>query len=173
MPAEETQPFFTGPFVKCLLGKADLHDELPQYLEAWKWPGTVDEFLTFWFESDSVLDQPCLDFIEKLRVNGCRCYLASTQEQHRAAYLESQMGLGDRVDGSFFSCRIGLRKPDPAYYRLVQREIGLEPRQILFLDDREENVTAAERVGWCAMQFRAGGALDRIAAQFNLLSHGT
>ncbi|HEX7081688.1 MAG TPA: HAD family phosphatase [Gammaproteobacteria bacterium] len=172
MTAEETQPFFTGPFVECLLGKADLRDKLPQYLEAWKWSGTVDEFLKFWFESDSDLDSPCLKFIEKLRANGFRCYLASTQEQHRAAYLESQMGLGNRFDGSFFSCRVGLRKPDPAYFRLVQSRIGVEPEQILFLDDREANVVAAEGVGWHAMQFRRGDALDGIAAQFDLLSHG-
>jgi hypothetical protein len=62
MTAEETQLFFTGPFVECLLGKADLHDELPRYLEAWKWPGTLDEFLAFWFESDSDLDTPCLEW---------------------------------------------------------------------------------------------------------------
>jgi putative hydrolase of the HAD superfamily len=82
------------------------------------------------------------------------------------------MGLGNRFDGSFFSCRMGLRKPAPAYFRLVQSRIGVEPEQILFLDDHEANVTAAERVGWRAVQFRAGNTLDGIAARFNLLSHG-
>lgn len=165
---EATKPFFKGPFVKCLLGEADLRDELPPYLERWRWDGSLDEFLTFWFTADSNLHQPCIAFVDRLRATGRRCYLASSQEKHRAEYLTNQMGLGRRIDGSFFSCHVGLKKPDPRYFRLIQSSIGVAPHEILFLDDHESNVAAARELGWQAVHFRAGDSLDDIAAEFDL-----
>ena len=170
--AVATKPFFEGPFLKCLLGEADLRDELPPYLEAWQWAGSLDEFLAFWFTADSDLHEPCIEFIDRLRATGRPCYLASTQEKHRAAYLMMQMGLGRHVDGSFFSCHVGLRKPDPKYYRLVQTGIGVAPQEILFLDDHESNVVAARQAGWRAVRFTAGDSIDEIAAEFDLFPQG-
>ncbi|GAA3967467.1 HAD family hydrolase [Thermobifida alba] len=50
-------------------------------------------------------------------------------------------------DSLFFSCEIGLCKPDPAVYEHVLRELGVEPGETLFVDDREENVRAAAELG--------------------------
>lgn len=169
---EATKPFFEGPFVQCLLGEADLRDELPRYLEAWQWTDTLDEFLAFWFTADSELHEPCMNFIDRLRATGRRCYLISSQEKYRAAYLTSEMGLRCRIDGSFFSCHVGLRKPDPRYFRLVQSEIGVAPQQILFLDDHEANVLAARELGWRAVHFRSGDSVDDLAAEFSLFPKG-
>ncbi len=59
----------------------------------------------------------------------------------------------NEFDRAFVSGRLGLIKPDPAIYALVERETGLAPAALLFVDDRAENVAVAAARGWRAHQF--------------------
>src|SRR5262245_55554729 len=45
------------------------------------------------------------------------------------------------------SSRVGLRKPDPAIYRLVCGELGVEPAEAVFLDDLGVNLKPARALG--------------------------
>lgn len=143
-----TADFFQGPFKECVVGRADLKKELEPFLRAWRWPGSVDECLRIWFEADAALNGEVLDVAKTLRTNGLRCYIASTQELHRAAYLEDALGLGDLFDESFFSCRVGVSKPDAAFFHHVTDSIGIPPAETLLLDDHEPNVIGARSAGW-------------------------
>lgn len=59
-----------------------------------------------------------------------------------------------------------LTKPDPAIYQLALRRFGLAPGEALFVDDRAENVVAAEANGFVGHHF-AGH--DRLAAHLAAL----
>jgi putative hydrolase of the HAD superfamily len=51
-------------------------------------------------------------------------------------------------DSTVFSCSVGLRKPDPAIYRLALGELGVEPGEALFVGDgANDELAGAERVG--------------------------
>ncbi|MFP5230586.1 MAG: HAD family hydrolase [Acidobacteriota bacterium] len=52
-----------------------------------------------------------------------------------------------------WSCELGIAKPDPAIYYLTCDKLGVRPEEALFLDDRIDNVHAAERLGLHALQF--------------------
>jgi putative hydrolase of the HAD superfamily len=56
-------------------------------------------------------------------------------------------GLSDHVDVLVESSRVGLRKPDPAIYRLVCAELGVEPQEAVFLDDLGVNLKPARALG--------------------------
>jgi putative hydrolase of the HAD superfamily len=47
----------------------------------------------------------------------------------------------------FYSCRLGLAKPDPAIYRAVLSDLAAPPQSVLFIDDRAENTLAAAALG--------------------------
>ncbi|MFN0198941.1 MAG: HAD-IA family hydrolase [Planctomycetaceae bacterium] len=151
-----TDPFFSGPFVRCLLGQADLMEELPPFLEAWRWPHSLAEFVDRWFVADSVLNTELLSFVATMRKGGASCYVASTQEKHRAAYLETKLEFDRQFDGCFFSCRLGCKKPDVAFFEQVTSQLGVDPSEIMFLDDQWENVEAARRIGWQAEPYSWG-----------------
>ncbi|MDJ0825887.1 MAG: HAD family phosphatase [Rhodobacter sp.] len=51
-------------------------------------------------------------------------------------------------DRCFVSGRIGAMKPDPAIYAHLETETGVAPDRLLFIDDRPQNVAAAEARGW-------------------------
>jgi putative hydrolase of the HAD superfamily len=45
------------------------------------------------------------------------------------------------------SSRTGLRKPDPAIYQLACRRLGVEPPEVVFLDDLGVNLKPARQMG--------------------------
>ena len=159
---ESTQPFFRGPFIGCVTGTADLKEAIAPYLKEWGWKDSVDDCLRVWFEADSEMNTGLLDRVSELRAKGYPCYVASTQERHRAEYLETVMGFASRFDGLFFSARVGVGKPAVAFYDHVASAIGCSAGSILFFDDHEANVDGARAAGWNAELYRIGDAIDPL-----------
>jgi putative hydrolase of the HAD superfamily len=62
--------------------------------------------------------------------------------------------LGEDIDRCFFSCEMGLRKPESAIYERTLQELDCKPENVVFIDDRQENVDAAARLGIPSIVFR-------------------
>ena len=62
------------------------------------------------------------------------------------------------------SYRIGAMKPSAAIYEEATRIAGERPANILFFDDRAENIAAAESVGWQAILFTTPAAAAKELA---------
>jgi putative hydrolase of the HAD superfamily len=60
-----------------------------------------------------------------------------------------------------FSHRLGIAKPDLAIYAHAAAGLGVAPAQILFVDDREENIVAARDAGMTAIQYSTHQAFVR------------
>ena len=72
-------------------------------------------------------------------------------------------------DARTFSCDVGVCKPQPRIYDACLQQLGVEPADALFLDDREANVAAAETLGLHAILFRdASSAAREIEQRFSL-----
>ncbi len=151
-----------------MLGKADLKTELPRFLKDWGWPHSLEDFIARWFEADSEINTEMVDLANRVRRRGIECYVASTQEQHRASYLENQMGFSDLFDRLFFSCRLGCQKPEPRFYEVVSSEVGREPGELLFFDDLSENVMAAREAGWNAETYTIGTDLSETTRKYGI-----
>jgi putative hydrolase of the HAD superfamily len=147
---EMTRGFFGGVFNECNVGRAELKQVLPPYLEGWGWKGTVDEFVQLWLKTDHVIDMRIVNYISRLRRRGMLCCLATIQEANRAAYMRKEMGFTEVFDRLFFSCEVGYQKPELAYFHAVQQSLALEPQELLFWDDYLKNVDAARECGWQA-----------------------
>lgn len=55
--------------------------------------------------------------------------------------------LREHFDAFVESRAVGMRKPDPRMYRLICRELGVEPPQAAFLDDIGANLKSARALG--------------------------
>ncbi len=60
-----------------------------------------------------------------------------------------------------------LTKPDPAIYQLARRRFGLADGEGLFVDDKRENVVAAEANGFAGHDF-----IDAPTLRADLVAHG-
>ena len=54
----------------------------------------------------------------------------------------------DKLDYRFFSCSIGVQKPDARIYDMIEVITGYSRDNILFIDDRKENINEAKSKGW-------------------------
>jgi putative hydrolase of the HAD superfamily len=68
-----------------------------------------------------------------------------------AREAERHHGFEEITDDIVYSHEVGLAKPDPAIYDLTARRLGVEPHEIVFLDDALVNVEAARAAGWHAV----------------------
>ena len=98
-------------------------------------------------------DNKLLNFIIDLRKRSLlKVYAMSNIGKEDFAALSQKMdwSMFDRV---FASGETGMRKPNPDFYRHVLQEIKLAPEQVVFVDDKQENVLAAEVLGMKAFVF--------------------
>ena len=54
----------------------------------------------------------------------------------------------DEFDRKYISGHMKVTKPDPEIYRMVEEDCGIAPRNLLFADDRADNIAAAQVRGW-------------------------
>ncbi|MFV0402114.1 MAG: HAD-IA family hydrolase [Oscillospiraceae bacterium] len=92
---------------------------------------------------------PCL---ESLSVS-YRLALLSNDVSAWSAFLREHHGYGAFMERAFISGDLGMRKPDPAIYTHVLREMGLEANACLFIDDDPRRVEAARELGITGLLF--------------------
>ncbi|HEY9343035.1 MAG TPA: HAD family phosphatase [Hanamia sp.] len=63
---------------------------------------------------------------------------------------------------AFYSCEIGLRKPDADCYQWVMDHLSINPATSLFIDDLQNNVEAAQSVGLQTIQLKAGNKIEDL-----------
>jgi putative hydrolase of the HAD superfamily len=69
------------------------------------------------------------------------------------ASVERKFDWIHRFDVRVWSYQLGVAKPDPAIYRHTLAELGVEPEEALFIDDKRINVEAARALGIQAIEF--------------------
>lgn len=150
------QAFFDEHFAPYVLsGQRDLHDALAEVLPALGYEGAVEEFVQYWMEQDSVLHAPIMEYVKKLAAHeGVRLFLATNQEHVRAHHLMKTVGLEAYFDDIFYAARFGCVKPEQGFFEKSQEMLERNNEfPIVFFDDRQEIVDAANAFGWEAHQY--------------------
>lgn len=93
-----------------LVGKVDFRDALADVLRRWNSPASVDEALEPW--SWFAAEPEVVSLIASLRAAGVGCHLATNQQAYRRAIMQDERGYGEWFDQTFYSCDLGLAKPD-------------------------------------------------------------
>ena len=84
--------------------------------------------------------------VRELRVEGYRTAILTNNIKEWGPYWKSSIPL-DLFDLVVDSCEVGLRKPDPAIFRLTCDRLGVAPEAAVFLDDTRRHVESARTVG--------------------------
>ncbi len=100
------------------------------------------------------INEPMLAWAKSLGESGLRIGILSNMGEDTLAYMRQEFSwLGD-FDHHTWSCELGIAKPDPAIYTYTCEKLDIAPAEALFLDDKAENIRAAEAVGLNGIQFR-------------------
>jgi 2-haloacid dehalogenase len=59
----------------------------------------------------------------------------------------------NEFDRHYVSGMMGVVKPDPRIFELVEQDCGIAPDRLIFTDDRADNIAAAAARGWQVHHF--------------------
>ncbi|MFI1735884.1 HAD family hydrolase [Streptomyces acidicola] len=106
-----------------------------------------------------------LEFLRGLRRDGYRLALLTNNVREWEPLWRAQLPVDELFDVVVDSHREGVRKPDPAIYRILLERLDTTPQHCLFVDDTEENCTAAAELGIRSVRFAdTDGAVREISA---------
>lgn len=104
-----------------------------------------------------------IPLIRKLKAAGYRVFFLSNFSRQAFEECPDALAFLPETDGGIFSYRVHLLKPDAAIYRLLLQTYGLRAEESVFLDDTQQNVDGARRVGMQAIRFESlAQALDGL-----------
>lgn len=95
---------------------------------------------------------PTEALIHDLKQAGYKLYVLSNMSKEFIAYLRQQ-DVYSYFDGDVISCEEHVVKPMAAIYDILVERFNLDVQQTMFIDDRLENVQAAERRGITPFHF--------------------
>jgi putative hydrolase of the HAD superfamily len=116
------------------------------------------QFENIWNSMLKSITKERMDKVLKIGERFDTYILSNTNMIHEIAYEEMIMqatgrpSLRDFVKEVYYSHEIGMRKPNLNCYQFVIDDIGIYPSRMLFLDDRLDNVEAAQKAGMKAIQ---------------------
>lgn len=122
-------------------------------------------------------DDDAVKLIGKLKTRYRLFLLSNTNQVHYNVFIgefseKYSADFNMQFEKTYWSFKIGLRKPDEQIYRLVMRDNQLDPENTLFIDDSQQNVTGAEKSGMPAVLLSKGQRLaDIFDENGNLILH--
>ncbi len=113
------------------------------------------------------------DWIVKLKERGYKVYLLSNYARTAFEGIKNNFQFYPIVDGEVISYQINIVKPDVRIYETLLEKYSLKAEECVFLDDREENIEAAKKLGFHGIVFtskeEAEVALEKIIEMQKLL----
>ncbi len=73
----------------------------------------------------------------------------------RLSKLIRDFGLYEPFNPCLLSCEIGIEKPDLKAYELLLTKLNLQAKEVIFVDDRPENIESAKTIGLDAILFES------------------
>ncbi|MCP4458719.1 MAG: HAD family phosphatase [Cytophagales bacterium] len=112
-----------------------------------------DEFDRIWNSLLGVISEPRVKKMLELKENFKTLVLSNTNAIHLRSFDKTLfeghgfMGVHELVHQAYYSHEIGMRKPNNNIYAHVLDDQNLSPYEVLFIDDRKDNIEAAQELG--------------------------
>ncbi len=117
------------------------------------WRAEIRDWHDNWIELATPVIDHSVTLLRRLRAKGVPVHCLTNFGVESYAYAQTQFDFLNEFDIEFVSGRMQVTKPDPRIYEMVEEGVGVAPGAILFADDRDANVAAAEARGWQAHLF--------------------
>ena len=137
----------------------------------------ISELVSLDIRSWLHINQATMRWVEQLHNARMPLALLSNMPSEVARHIESNCPWASYFDPLVFSCDLNSVKPEPTIYRNCMAKLNLPPGEVLFLDDRAENVAAAVALGIHSLVFddmeNVSGEVQRlfdlpVLAEFDL-----
>ena len=130
------------------------------------WRAEIRLWYDRWIELASPRIEGSIALQRALRAKGVPVFALTNFGKYSFEEALPKMDFLTDFDRLYVSGRMGVIKPDPRIYEMLEADCGLPPESLLFTDDRADNITAAARRGWRTHQFESWqGWAARLVAE--------
>ena len=135
-----------------------------------EWAAEIRMWYDRWIELASPRIEGSIRLQRALRAKGIPVFALTNFGRYSFEEALPKMDFLSDFDRLYVSGRMGVIKPDPRIYEMVEADCGIRPDLLLFTDDRADNITAAARRGWRTHQFESWQGWARRLVAEGLLS---
>lgn len=136
-----------------------------------RFPGSsklIEAFYDRWLETIPGSIDGSVALMGELKAAGVPLYaITNFSAELWTITIEAYPFLKD-FDEVVVSGEVGFIKPDPRIYDVLVNRTGVEPADMVFIDDRADNVDAAQQLGFRAIRFTTPEALGEDLAGLGL-----
>lgn len=138
-------------FDKGLVDPTEFLNELKKYF-----PPSVktNQIVDAWNAMLGNISTEKLSYVSQLKDKYQVCLLSNTNEIH-LEYIQAKnqssvlnKSLEDNFHKVYYSCRLGMRKPEKEIFEFVMNMHNVNPQEILFIDDTQMHIEGATTCGW-------------------------
>ena len=149
MPLEELRSFISSSpllfrYETGLMTKQEFYDEI---CAVSGYCGTLDEFCHF-FADIFVPIEPMVKLHAELRERGYPTYIFSNTNELAVGHIRRSFPFFSNFDGYILSYEVRAMKPDAKIYEALEQMANKRGTEVLYVDDRPENVEAGAARGW-------------------------
>jgi 2-haloacid dehalogenase len=115
--------------------------------------------------------EPMVQLQAELQRRGMSAYAFSNTNELAAEHIRRRFPFYGKFDGCILSFEHGAMKPDARLYEVVERQSGRREAELLYLDDRPENITAGAMRGWQVILHESPKKSRAAVQKLGLLNH--
>ena len=131
------------------------------------------ELINAWYQRwEEMLGGPIdasVKVLSELKDKGILLYVLSNWSAETYPIAEERFDFLRWFDGKIISGEAGIVKPDHEIYKLLIKKYDINPQNTIFIDDKEENVKAAELLGIKGIHFQNATKLRQDLQMLKLL----
>lgn len=128
-------------------GELSAREMFSEVAKATGYGGTFDEFARAFGDIFTAIPE-MIQLHANLRDAGIPTYIFSNTNELAVDYIRQTFPFFSTFSGHVYSHVARCMKPDPKIYEAVERLSGKRGAELLYVDDREENVIAGADRGW-------------------------
>jgi putative hydrolase of the HAD superfamily len=117
-----------------------------------------------WMRANPVM----MDWVRALKNHGLKIAVLSNMPIEISTHMRRFAPWFAEFDYVCFSAEVHLAKPEAAIFQACLKVVGSKPEECLFIDDRADNVEAAQALGMRAVRFVSVEEMSRDVRPYNL-----
>lgn len=131
--------------------------------------GDLREFALFFGDIFTPIP-PMVDLHATFRRLGFPTYIFSNTNELAIRHISASFPFYSNFDGYVLSYKEGAMKPDGKIYDAVERETGCTGADILYIDDRPENIATGVARGWRTIHHESAEKTRAAVAELGLVT---
>jgi FMN phosphatase YigB (HAD superfamily) len=109
--------------------------------------GPLEEFGAYFAEIFTPIPS-MIELQADLRRRGFKTYIFSNTNDLAIEHVRHDFPFFQNFNGHIYSYEVGAMKPEPKIYEAMEAMSGKRGADLIYIDDREENIAAGQARGW-------------------------